>query len=498
MRKIFQSSPAKRQAEMPYVAALSEQASHLPVRGQAPGHHGDLPGEFERLLGEQFAHVDLSVVKGLDVSLHGRPTPLVQAEQLLADAVEAKAATFFTSGATAAASALTSALLEVARGRKIAVARNAHVSVINTLTAAGAAVVFLPVEVHPILGMATVLDPGLLEAILANGDIGGVLITSPCYEGVLADIATCIRICHGQPVPVPVVVDNSWGSEMPFSDLLGESPLALGADAVVGSPHKTLRAPGQAAWAFLGKASLIPLEVFEIAALRHKTTSKSSIFLGALDLCRRWSFFNASPGIERNLEAVDAYSRLLPAGMLVDWRQERRDGRTIAPASIPYRMTIETWKLGYTGYEVAELLRKRGVQVAQANIMYLFVGTGVDAPETIKALLEAVASVLETLPHRAPLDPNRLPKLRLTQASVDFNRQRHASAETVPLKKAVGRPLADPLGAYPPGFEIKVRGEVLDEHTAEYLDAVVSAGGTVYGGSPRLHEQGLVRVLVEA
>jgi arginine/lysine/ornithine decarboxylase len=490
MREHSQAS-IEAQQEAPYAEALPVLADKLRIRMQAPGHAGRLLEEIERLF-RNFAHFDVSVVPGLDVAIDGRPTPLARAEALAAEAVGAQACSYFTNGASAAASALASALVDVAKGRPILVARNAHISVIHTLYERGAQVTFLPVEVHPILGMATVLDPQDLEDRLARHGYGAVWISTPNYEGVLGSTEQAIQVC--KRAGVPVVVDGSWASELPFTTELGPlSPIQLGADAEVGSWHKTLQAPGQDAVAYLGKDSAIPLPVFNLACLRHKTTSKNSVFLAALDLCRRWAFQHADAAVVENREAIREYARLVPDGMLVDWAAELRSGRTIAPASIPYRMTFRTWETGYTGYELARMLLERGLQVAQPNLLYMFMGTGIGRPWVIERTFEKVRELLDELPARPALDPGTLPTLALSAADVDFSEAR-GDTEPVLLTQAVGRRLAHALGAYPPGLAIKTHGEVLDRGTAEYLAQVRQQRGTLYGGDPGLLKDGYVLV----
>lgn len=487
------------QARTPYWDALRSTAPQLTVRTQAPGHNGKLPAEFQELLGENFALYDVSVVKGLDVPLPGQVSALVEAERLAAEATGAESVQFVTTGASGPAGGIASALVQIEQereenSRRILVARNAHISVIHAFSRGRARVEFLPVEVHPQLGMGTVLDPAILEAALDEGDVGAVWVTTPCYEGVLGDVETYVSLAHDHGVPI--VVDNAWGSEMPFSDRLGPSPLELGADAVIGSPHKVEAAPGQCAWVYLGKDSLFSdtdKDILNQSILAYKTTSKSSVFLAALDLCRWWAHFNADAGIQANLRAVEECREWLPEGILVDWNQERRAGRTLAPSNIPYRMTLATWKLGYTGYDVARLLEARGVQVAQANLRYLFMGAGVGHPETIRAAVGTFASVMETLEERRPLDLDSLPNLVLQRATVDFGTVPRG-VELVELRDAVGRKLAHPLGAYPPGFAIRTKTETLDEDTYRYLATVRANGGTLFGGNPETLGRGMVRV----
>jgi Orn/Lys/Arg decarboxylase, major domain len=66
--------------------------------------------------------------------------------------------------------------------------------------------------------------------------VDAVWITSPSYEGDVADIAEIAEACHSQGAIL--IVDAAWGAHFPFHPHLPDPPCALGADISVTSLHK--------------------------------------------------------------------------------------------------------------------------------------------------------------------------------------------------------------------------------------------------------------------
>ncbi|WCB92249.1 hypothetical protein DSM104299_00939 [Baekduia alba] len=495
MRKFDLSSPEgmnplaspEAQMETPYRTALDVAADWYDVRGQAPASGGTFPVAVESAVGgESYAHRDMSVVRGLGVALPGKKSALVRSEELLAGAMPgAKLATYLTTGASGAAEATTSALIDTALeqvkpGEKpcFLVTRNVHISVANRLKARGVRVEWIAVPMHP-LGMADVVDASALEAKLRTGNYHGVIVSSPTYEGKQADAKKCIDAAHAHGVPI--MWDMSWATEMAFTDLMGDSPLKLGADAVVLSLHKSLFFPGQMAAGALGYNSLIPERVWRAAMLADKSTSQSSNWLAAADEARKDAFLNATAHLERLWAAIERSRRYLPQDMLVDWDEEKRAGRTHSADHMPHRLTFRTHHLGYTGYELAALMDERRVQTAQAHRAFFFDGFGAGGAEAIPELFKRLGAVVDELPRKRPFELDQIPRIQLRDATVDYS-QAVGPVDVVPVRDAVDRELAQFVGAYPPGIAIAGPTELLSHENAGFLLTTKDGGGSLWGG----------------
>ena len=132
-------------------------------------------------------------------------------------------------------------------GDKVIITAGCHVSVIN------AAVIFdlRPVFVYPkynsLYDIYEALTPNQLEQALSkNIDAKAVLVTSPTYFGVCADIAGLKKVT--KKYGIPLLVDEAHGAHLSFSDSLPPSAMQSGADACVQSAHKTLPCLTQTAY----------------------------------------------------------------------------------------------------------------------------------------------------------------------------------------------------------------------------------------------------------
>lgn len=489
VRERIRSATGSPQRQAPYAAALREQTRRQRIRAQAPGHGGRaLPAGFTRIA-RHYKWYDVSVMWGVDLPLSPKTSsPLEEAEARCAELFGARLCRFVTTGATHAAQAGALAMYEaVGRGRKIAVQASCHVSVIDALCRVGAQVIIVPPRVSE-LGFATVLQPeDLIQVLRQHGDVGGVIISTPSYEGAVAALPELVAIAHGQGVRV--MVDSSWGSELGLSSLLPGSALQAGADLVVASPHKTLSAPGQAAWIFLSHGSMIDPCVFGAAVREGLSTSKSSVLLVGLDFARRDTALYAERRIERSVRTVqeeeERFRRRGLEDLLVRW-----DGPHIG-----YRAVFDLRETGHTGYEVARLLRERhGIQVAQANIAFICAGFGVGADKSIRIVFRALERVVRRLPQRPRLAAVPLPPLRLQE--VDFAGVPGSGVEVVKPREAVGRLAKYPVGGYPPGFCVLVPGAKIHTEDIDYLDEIMRRGAVRFG-PPREVPPGHLAVIPE-
>src|SRR6202020_2033974 len=95
------------------------------------------------------------------------------------------------------------------------------------------------------------VTPQALESALARApDIHSAFIVSPTYYGMAADVEGCAEVAHA--AGVSLVVDCAWGSHFGFHPALPESPLRLGADAVLASTHKIVGSLTQSAMLHVG------------------------------------------------------------------------------------------------------------------------------------------------------------------------------------------------------------------------------------------------------
>ena len=165
------------------------------------------------------------------------------------------------------------ALLE--EGDEVVVARNCHHSVFYALSLRKAKIHFLLPEFWEDFSCFGSISPKEVERLLREFPKSKALIfISPSYEGVVSDVEAIARLCHENGLSL--LVDEAHGAH--FSPKKGasfpESAIALGADLVVQSPHKTLCSLTQSAW-ILGNGERYSREKLSFYLSVFQTTSPS-------------------------------------------------------------------------------------------------------------------------------------------------------------------------------------------------------------------------------
>ena len=162
--------------------------------------------------------------------------------------------------------------------------RNSHRSVVHGLRSSGAKIS----TVTPAFDKKyTVFMPVTLKAIKKkckrDPTINLLVITSPTYEGLSADIKGIAKFCLEKKIRL--VVDGAHSSVFPFApDLFPGSGIGIeGVDIVVQSLHKGAGSLTQASIVHLNKTSSGDPKMLENALYVSTTTSPSSLILLSIE-----------------------------------------------------------------------------------------------------------------------------------------------------------------------------------------------------------------------
>jgi arginine/lysine/ornithine decarboxylase len=500
--------PRNPQDSAPYAEALIEEARKQGIRLQAPGPQNQsikaqVPRRFAPLYDHPERH-DVSVMTGVDRPRPGQANPWRKAEELAARLFGASACAFNPHGASFANhSAVKALVLTAGRGKTFLCADSVHISVIHALSNLEVNVRFLPVEHHP-LGFTTALDPEVLRhAADTTPNLGGIIVTSPEYQGTVGNLRAYKAIAEEHNVAI--LGDQSWEIGLGFSDLLSESMIRLGYSIVTTSPHKMVPVVrGGNAMSLLGTDGRIPLDLFQACVTEDISTSKPSAGLADLDIGRRYLALHAADDIARLVETFETemarFNSLDLGARVIDFRDEIANGRTVATGCVPYRVVVDTHLTGWRGTYLGALMLEKGVQIAQPSVFYLNFGAGLRGGPNLVAGFRALEQVLRELRaiHRPdPLDLTDLPTLPAEIEEINFRGLLDAPTENVPLEKSLERLSRYTVGTYPPGHGIwKPKGMI----TARRLDFVVKSkrfGASLYG-QPDAVPTGYVKVLRES
>src|SRR4051812_36634689 len=341
-------------SRVPVIEALQAFRERGDVVYGPPGHkqgRGADPRVVEGV-GEGVFASDVLTLNGLDDRRESQGV-VQQAEDLMADAVDAEQAFFSTCGSSL--SVKTAIMAVAGPGEKLLISRNAHKSVMAGVIVSG----IVPIWVHPHfdeeLALAHPPEPeDVRQALEENPDAKGMLLITPTDWGTCADIAGVAEVCHA--AGVPLIVDEAWGAHLPFHPDLPAWGMDAGADLVVTSVHKMGGAIEQSS-VFHLQGDLVDPSVLKQREDLLGTTSSSALVYLTLDGWRRQMVEQG----EQLLGAVLVRAARLRAaiegmdGLALMGREVVRPGGAFDLD--PLVFTIDVRPLGISGYQAGEWLR---------------------------------------------------------------------------------------------------------------------------------------------
>jgi len=333
-------------------------------------------------------------------------------------------------------------------GRKplIAAGRNAHKTFLTAAALLDADVCWLyPKETASYLSCDLTAEE--LESYLqsAKERPTAVYLTSPDYLGTVLDLRAIGEVCHRYGVLL--AVDNAHGAYLKF---LPESmhPIDLGADLCCDSAHKTL--PVLTGGAYLHLSAGMDAAVGEQAKnalMLFGSTSPSYLILQSLDAANR--------------RLADYPQRL---GKLIPRLEALKDGLSrqgyLLCGGEALKLTIQAKPYGYTGEQLAELLRMRKIEPEFADRDYLVLMFSAETEEETLARLE---EALCGIPPRAPIT-EACPAFAPSEKVMTIREAALAPSERLGVDQCLGRILAVPTVGCPPAVPILVCGERIDAH----------------------------------
>lgn len=291
------------------------------------------------------------------------------------------------------------------------------------------------------------LDKELSRLSAAGTRPVAVYLTSPDYLGNVTDIQSLSAVCrkHG----ALMLVDNAHGAYLKFLSP-SRHPIDLGADLCCDSAHKTLPVLTGGAYLHIGShlPSVLHAQAKQALAL-FGSTSPSYLILQSLDMANAvLADRKYATSLEKTVKLVETCQRALEARGL---RALNRDE--------PLKLTLCPRAYGYTGVEVADYLRGKGIECEFADPDYVvFMVTPAITDRDMARLTEALLA----LSRCAPLSLCPPPLIR-PERGMTIREALLSPAEILPVKECVGRILAAATVGCPPAVPIVACGEVIDQ-----------------------------------
>ena len=463
--------------KMPLVEAMLKYKEENIYPFHTPGHKGGRGMEslLRNELGES-VKVDVSLMSELD-DIHEPETYIKEAQDLAAQTYGSDACFWAVNGTSQAIHAMLMTALRP--GEKVLLPRNAHRSVAGGLILGGIEATFMQPDYCEAFGINFQVQPQAVEAALdKDASIKAVLLTSPNYYGVAADVEAIAKICHDRNVVL--LVDEAHGPHLGFSELLPKSALQCGADACAQSTHKIVGAMTQCSMLHVQGQRLDVTRAADVMSVLT-TTSPNYLLMASLDAARAQLQVR---GKEMAEDAVLAANKLRAvcgkyAGLKL--LSEAYCGGLRLDST---KVTVNFAEWGYTGIEAGDLFRKAGIAVELVDAQnVLFLVTFADVTSDYEAALAKIDTVLKNM-EANKRDRAMAPEAQdvpATTMAMPLREVFYGEKEALSLEESVGKICGEQVSFYPPGIPVLLPGEVITKEIIAYCKMMKDLGLPVSG-----------------
>ena len=447
----------------PIVEAMKKYSSDGALAFHTPGHKQGLGAHelLKNLITAEGLRREVSLMEELD-DLHSPHGCIEDAEKLAAELWHADDALFIVNGTTCAIQAMMLATLKP--NDFVFVPRNSHRAVTAGLILTGAIPIFLPVEFSAELKVPlNVTVETIRRAIKKFPQARALILTSPNYYGVAADVKEIAKILHENKMLL--LVDEAHGAHLQFCANLPTSAMDSGADIAAQSTHKLLGSMTQTSMLMV-KNSVDVGRVRRAASLLQ-TTSPNYLLLASLDIARLQMF---ECGAEKISSAVEL-SKILRAEVNKISSLKTFDAVKDFELDLT-KVTVNVEGTGLTGIDAEKILRHEFKIQCELSDAYnlLFIISYADNESTVSKLIDA----LKLMRNAQCVKLNDFKNVSGNEISMALKSPREiffSESEVVPLEKSVGRICAEEVTFYPPGIPILNLGEKI---TAEVVDKIIA------------------------
>lgn len=419
------------------------------LRFHMPGHKG------KDFLGCE--HLDITEIDGADVLYY--PCGIIEKSENNASALFGSHHSFYsTEGSTLAIKTMLCAATSGCKSSKpfILAARNVHKSFIYACALLDMEVKWIfPKEREHLCSCE--ISSGLLDKTIQDltEKPCAVYLTSPDYLGNILDIASISKTCH--KYNIPLLIDNAHGAYLAFTEPCMH-PLSLGADMCCDSAHKTL--PVLTGGAYLHVSRNAPERFKDNYAIRNSfsifaSTSPSYLTLQSLDLCNKY----LSEGYKDKLaDHINTLSKI---------KEKLSEHGYAVCQSEPLKLVISCNEYGYSGYEIANILRSKNVESEFSDSTHIVL---MSTPENSSNDLEALFNVLLQISPKKAIKEISNNALALCPVAITSIRKAIlGKRKVINIDDAEGEICASPTVSCPPAVPIVISGELIRREHIELL-----------------------------
>ena len=428
-----------------------------------------MPGHKRRPLGDwRPEEIDITEIDGFD-NLHHAEGIIKEAQERMAKVFGAENSFFLVNGSTAGL--LAAICGSVQKKERVLVGRNCHKAVYHAAYLMELETEYLYPE-RTGFGIQGSIPPGeVCRKLEEYPDAAAVILTSPTYDGVVSDIEAIARAVHEKQIPL--IIDEAHGAHFGFSDEFPQKALALGADIVIESLHKTLPCYTQTAVLHVQEREWVDLERIRRYLGIFQTSSPSYVFMAGMDFCTR---LLEEQGNRRFLifeERLKNFYRMCGGLRCIEVFPYKSQEAGIFGKDVS-KILISGERAGLNGQALYELLlQKYHLQMEMASGHYVTaITTIMDTQEGFDRLLLALRGI-----DRDFSSAQEAPEQILTPAELYQPREKRmeifqamdAEKKEILLEESAGCVSGEFIYLYPPGIPLIAPGEVVTEELLEMI-----------------------------
>jgi arginine/lysine/ornithine decarboxylase len=430
---------------------LNKNRKKHPVSFHMPGHKY---GRWINRLNKRFFSYDITEIKGAD-NIKKPEGIISRSLDMISEIYGSEYSFYLTNGTTSGIHAVLR-YAALSKG-KLIVSRDCHISVVNGAILFGVNLAFVPSGYENGIPVPAAADD-VKKAVMENPGACGILITSPNYYGITADIAEIANAAHD--AGMFLAVDEAHGAHFRFMGLSGLSGITCGADIVCHSLHKTLPVYNQGAVLHVCSEKIKKEWITEAVDMLG-TTSPSYAILASLEKAIANLIVTGDKEYGRLAKNIRIFKDSCAVEFIVN------DDYT--------RLVI---KPGILGFKAAGILHDEYyIDVESADFAHIVCiatpGNSKIEFKRLKKALQAISKEKET-----PQNPAAPP---MPEIKLPIHKAYAEKCEEVPVDMAEGRICGTIIVSYPPGTPLICPGEIIDGYAVEYIRKIMNAGGSVLG-----------------
>lgn len=436
-----------------------------------------------------FFRIDITEIDGFD-NLHHAEGVIRQAQKRAARMYGADETFFLVNGSTCGILAAVSAVTE--KQDTVLIARNCHKSVYHAAYLQELVLKYLQPGKIEEFDIADAISPEAVKAALEQfPECRAVVLTSPTYEGVIADIREIGRIVHEKDKIL--IVDEAHGAHLGLAPGMPENAVSQGADIVIHSLHKTLPSMTQTALLHVNGERVNRMRLCRYLSI-YQSSSPSYVLMAGMDACISYVQKNAAAcfaDLRRHYENFMCKMETCSHIRIGNSEAVREKKTYCFRAWDICKLVISVKGTSMSGQALYETLRDEfHLQMEMAAGSYvLAIMTIADEEEGWQRLAEALLQIdgrleqrrtydaeIETGPETGRETTSVFPTAKLT-----ISQALNAVTEKIPLAQAAGSVSGDFVCLYPPGIPLLVPGEVIEKHMIAQIEESMRLGLSVQG-----------------